>query len=61
MPAPIVRETPRPALIPVGPISQAQTEQLWGRDRAALLSCAAEKGAALDFYDQLAAGLRGNP
>lgn len=57
----MTQPTPRPVLIPAGALPQRQTEQLWSRDRGALLSCGAEKGALLDFYGRLMRNLRGNP
>lgn len=59
MPAPVARPVAQPVALPPGPLSRAQAEQYWGRDRSELALCRAEKGAALDFYDQLARQLRG--
>ncbi len=59
LPAQLVRETPAPVSLPAAPVSRAQTEQLWARDRSALAACRIEKGALVAHYDQLSALLRG--
>lgn len=42
-----------------GPLSSDQVKAGWARDRAALVTCGAEKAAIVDGYDRLRAGLAG--
>lgn len=43
----------RPLLLADTPLTQAQVEQLWVRDRAALVKCGLTLDALVDFYQDL--------
>ena len=45
--------------MPVAPLSQAQVEQLWARDRAALVKCGLSLEAIVAFYQELDTRLAG--
>jgi hypothetical protein len=52
-----VRSCMRPVALPAEPMSRAAVEQLWARDRAALVRCGLNHAAVVAYYDDLAARL----
>lgn len=47
----------RPVALPSGPLTQADVEQLWGRDRAALVKCGLSLDGLVAYYQGLSANL----
>lgn len=43
----------RPTSLPQGGLSRAEVEQLWARDRAALVKCGLTLDALVAFYEDL--------
>lgn len=48
-----------PGDLPAQGLSRVQVEQLWARDRAALVRCGRQLGAVVGFYDDLRGELAG--
>ena len=44
----------RPVLMPEAALTRAQVEQLWARDRAALVKCGYNLAAVVGYYEDLA-------
>lgn len=47
-----------PVRLPDRALPQVEVEQLWARDRTALVQCGNQKAGIVDFYEDQAAGLR---
>lgn len=50
---PATAQCGRPVALPGDGLTRAQVEQLWARDRAALLKCGYSLDALVSFYDDL--------
>lgn len=54
-----IKRCSAPVVLPNRALTQAEVEQLWARDRVALINCGLSLDAVLDFYERLAAELKG--
>lgn len=57
LPAQLRQACARPVALPDRALSQTEVEQLWTRDRAALVKCGVSQAALLAAYEALATGL----
>lgn len=51
-PAQLTRSCPRPVDLPDRALSQVEVEELWIRDRQALINCGLSKDAVVRYYAQ---------
>lgn len=58
-PAQLTRSCPRPVDLPDRPLSQLEVEELWIRDRQALINCGLSKDALARYYAERDADLIG--
>lgn len=58
LPAKLITVSCAPTTLPAGPMTKAQVEKLWARDRARLVKCGYTVGGLIQFYDDLARRLR---
>ena len=49
-PEAFTKECPRPVLLPDGPLTQSEVEDLWIQDRNHLISCGMQLQALIDFF-----------
>lgn len=53
LPAKLSRACERPVTLPQEGLTRAEVEQLWARDRAALVKCGYSLNALVAFYEDL--------
>lgn len=59
-PAALTQDCSRPVRIPDRELTQAEVEELWLRDREALIACGLNRAALQEFYENRDALLRGS-
>jgi hypothetical protein len=50
-PEEFTKECSRPVLLPNGPLTQSEVENLWIQDRNHLISCGMQLQALIDFFE----------